>query len=208
MSDDASLGEHLAVIDDRDARAQLFELGQDVAADDDRLAEGAQLPEQFAELDPGARIEARCRLVEKQDLGVVDERVGEAQPLLHPARQALDVGVSLVAEIDEVEEVADHPPAAIGGDVVAASEEVEILPDLHVVVNAEHVWHEAEDATRLVGVPPHGDAGDFSLARRRRQERRENPKSRGLARPVRSDEAEDLALPTSRSRPATASVPG
>ena len=114
MSGDPSLGEDLAVIDDRDARAQLLELGQDVAADDDRLAEGAQLAEQLPQLDAGARVEAGRGLVEQQHLGVVDERVGEAEPLLHAARQALDVGVALVAEVDEVEEVADHPPAAIG----------------------------------------------------------------------------------------------
>ena len=146
---DPALGEHPAVVDDRDARAQLLELGQDVAADDDRLAQRAQLAEELAQLDPGARIEPGGRLVEQQHLGVVDERVGEAQPLLHAAREALDVGVALVAEVDEVEQVADHLAPPGGRDAVAAGEEVQVLPDPHVVVDTEGVGHEAEDATRL-----------------------------------------------------------
>ena len=56
---DASLGQDLAAIDDRDARAQLLELGQDVAADQDRLAQRPKLAEQLAQLDPGPRVETR-----------------------------------------------------------------------------------------------------------------------------------------------------
>ena len=117
------------MIDDRDARAQLLELGKDVAADDDRLAQRAQLPEELAELDPGARVQPGSRLVEEQDLRIVDERVGEAEPLLHAAREALDVGVPLVAQVDEIEQVADHPAPPVGRDAIAAGEEVQVLPD-------------------------------------------------------------------------------
>ena len=109
---DPALGEDLATVDDRDAGAQLLELGEDVAPDEDRLAERAQLAEQLAQLDPGPRVEAGRRLVEEQHRRVVDQGVGEAQPLLHPARQALDVRVALLAEVDELQEVADHPPPA------------------------------------------------------------------------------------------------
>ena len=51
------------------------------------------------------------RLVEQQHLRVVDEGVGQAQALLHAARQRLDVGVALVGEVDQLEQVADHPAA-------------------------------------------------------------------------------------------------
>ena len=204
----AALGEYLAVIDDGDARAELLELGKDVAADHDRLAERPELAEELAQLDPGPRIEAGRRLVEEQDLRVVDERVGEAQPLLHAPREALDVRVALVAEIDEVEEVADHPPPPIGRDAVAAGEEVEILPDLHVVVDAEDVRHEAEDAACL-------RRGSAARRSRRSRPRRTSPTgaSRGSAawsscRP-RSVPTRPKISPsaTSRSRPATARVP-
>ena len=109
------------MVDDRDARAELLELGKDVAADEDRLAERAELAEELAQLHAGPRVEARGRLVEQQDLRVVDERVGEAQALLHAAGEALDIRVALVAEVDEVQQVADHLAPAGGGDPVAAA---------------------------------------------------------------------------------------
>src|SRR4051794_23089473 len=60
---DTSLGENATMVDDRDGRAELLELGEDVAADDDRLAEGPELPEELPELDAGPRVESGCRLV-------------------------------------------------------------------------------------------------------------------------------------------------
>ena len=84
-------------VDDRDRGAQLLELGEDVAADHDRLAEAAKLAEELAQLDAGARIEAGGGLVEQEHLGIVDERVGEAEALLHAAGEAEDVGVALRA---------------------------------------------------------------------------------------------------------------
>ena len=91
----AALGEDAPAVDDRERGAQLLELGEDVAADEDRLAQRAQLAEQLAELDPGPRVEARGGLVEDQDGGIVDEGVGQAEALLHAPRQGGDVRVAL-----------------------------------------------------------------------------------------------------------------
>ena len=52
---------------------------------------------------------------------------------------------------------------------MAAAEEVEVLPDLHVVVDAEAVRHVAEDASNLLGVPSDRGPGDLGVAARRRQ---------------------------------------
>ncbi len=161
------------------------------------LPSDPQLAEQLAQLDPGARVEAGRRLVEEQDLRVVDEGVGEAQPLLHAARERLDVVVALVGEVHQLEQVADHPSPRGGRQAVAAREEVQVLPDLHVVVDPEDVRHEPEDAPDLVRVPCHGPAGDLRVAGRRLQEGRQDPERRGLAGAVRPDQAEDLALPRS-----------
>ena len=158
------------------------------------LPSDAQLAKELAQLDPGARVQPGGGLVEQQDLRIVDERVGEAQPLLHAARQRLDVVVALVAEVDELEQVGDHPPPPRRPDAVAAREEVQVFPHLHVVVDAERVRHEPEDAPDLVRVPGDGHAGDLGLARRRQQQRRQDPQRRRLAGAVGPDETEDLAL--------------
>src|SRR5262245_7565984 len=97
-----ALGEHLAAIDDRDAGAQLLELGKDVAADHDRLAHRAELAEELAKLDAGPWVQARRGLVEEQHLRVVDEGVGQAETLLHAARQRLHVRVALTRQVDQL----------------------------------------------------------------------------------------------------------
>ena len=203
---DAALGEDLAAIDDRDAGAQLLELGQDVAADDDGLAHRTELAEELAKLDPRARVETGRRLVEEQHLRVVDERVGEAQPLLHAARQVLDVGVALVAEIDQLEQVADHPAPAGRRQPVAAGEEVEVLPDLHVVVDPERVRHEPEDAPDLVGVPGHRPAGDLGLPASGRRSVASIRRVVVLPAPFGPTSPKISPWSMSRSMPATASV--
>ena len=95
---------------------------------------------------------------------VVDKRVGEAQSLLHP-RDSADVRVALRPEVHQLEEIADDPPAAVGRDPVAAREEVQVLPDLHVVVDPERVRHEPDDAAHVVGVPPDGGTRDLGVPR-------------------------------------------
>ena len=100
----------------------------------------------------------------------------------------------LGAEIHEVEQVADHPPPAVGRDPVAAGEEVQVLPDLHVVVDPEAVRHEPEDAPHVVGVPTDRRAGDLGVTGVGHEQGREDPQRRRLAGAVGPDEAEDLAL--------------
>ena len=84
---DAAGRKEPAVVDDGERRTELLELGQDVAANHDRLAQRPELSKELPKLDPGPRVEPLCRFVEEQNGRVVDERVGEAQALLHAARQ-------------------------------------------------------------------------------------------------------------------------
>ena len=111
-----------------------------------------------------------------------------------PPRQRLDVRVALVGEIDQLEQVGDHPAAGGRRDAVAAGEEIEVLPNLHVVVDPERIRHEPEDAAHLVGVPRDGHAGDLGRAGGRCQQRGEDAERRGLARAIRPHQPEDLAL--------------
>ena len=125
---------------------------------------------------------------------IVDQRVREAEPLLHAAREPRDVGVALGPQVHQLQQVADHAPPPLGVDAVAAGEEVQVLPDLHVVVDPERVRHEPEDAPDVVRVPAHGGAGDLRVAAVGDEQRGEDAQGRGLAGAVRADEAEDLAL--------------
>ena len=109
-----AVDQQLAVLDDADLVADVGQLGQDVAGDQDRLAHVAQLLEQAAHLDAGPRVEAAGRLVEQQHLRLVQQHAGQAEPLRHAARQARDQGVALVAEVDQLEHLLADLLAAPG----------------------------------------------------------------------------------------------
>ena len=70
----------------------------------DRLAAGGLLLQQVADLAPPDRIHAVGRLVEQQDVGVVDERRREAQALRHALGELLDADVRPVREPDALEQ--------------------------------------------------------------------------------------------------------
>src|SRR5205085_8563341 len=93
---DRAREEELSSLDDRDLVAELGELAQDVRAYEDRLPHGAQLLQELADLDARTRVETGRRLVEEQDLRVVEQDPREAEPLLHAAREALDLRLLLV----------------------------------------------------------------------------------------------------------------
>ena len=64
-----------------------------------------ELPDRAARL----RIEPGRQLVEEHDLGIVDERQRDEQPLLLPARQRHEPGVALFGQTELLEQ-----PVAVG----------------------------------------------------------------------------------------------
>ena len=141
-----------------------------------------------------AGVQAAGRLVEDQHLGVVQEHAGQAQPLRHAAGKAGDEGLALVAQVDQVEHlVADLlPPRTL--DAVGRGEELQVLDDLHVVVDAEEVGHVADDPPDLLGMRVDRVAADAGLAPGGLQERGQDPHRRRLAGTVGADVAEEVAL--------------
>src|SRR5262245_26038089 len=73
---EAAVGEEDALVDDEEPVRDVGHLGDDVAREDDR-APGLQAPQEVPEGDDLERVEAVRRLVEDDDLRVVDERAGE-----------------------------------------------------------------------------------------------------------------------------------
>ena len=190
----AARGHQPAVLDDADLGADVGHFGQDVGREEDRLAHPLQGAQQLAHLNARPRVKAAGRLVEDEHLWVVGEGAGQAEALLHTPAERLDVGVAFRAQVYQGQQVVNHARAGGSGDVVAGGEEVEILPDLHVVVDAEEVGHVADgaaDGDRLFG---DGVAGNPRLAGGRPQQRGQDAHRRRLARAVGADEAEDGPL--------------
>ncbi len=79
-------GDDLALVDDHDPLAGLRHFRKDVRAQDDGVV-AAELANQLAGLDDLLRVEAGGRLVEHQHLGVVNDRLREADALPVALRQ-------------------------------------------------------------------------------------------------------------------------
>ena len=100
VSDEAALGEN------RDAVAQRLGVAQDVRAEEDRAAAIAQIENQRSHVAATERIEAGHRLVEDDELGIVDERLGDAHALKHALRELPQLEPAFAADADLVEQTA------------------------------------------------------------------------------------------------------
>ena len=77
---------------------------------DSRIAMPAlvgQPPQQVEDLDHAERVDRRRRLVEDEQVGRLDQRVGDAQPLAHAARVGLDRVVGAIGQADLLEDLVD-----------------------------------------------------------------------------------------------------
>jgi len=108
----AAFGDLAAVVDDDQRVAQALGFVHEMGGQNQRLASRLELFEAFPDQVAGLRVEAGGRLVEEDDVGVVDHRPGQRQPTLHAAGQRRQAGVSLARQAGKVEQLRD-----LGADV-------------------------------------------------------------------------------------------
>ena len=115
MSVSRPLVDQAALREDGDAAAERFGVAQHVRAEEHGAAAIAQPEDQRADVAAAERIEARHRLVEDHQLGIVDERLRDADALQHALRELAELQPPLGADPDFVEQRAtrgrDAPPA-------------------------------------------------------------------------------------------------
>ena len=73
------------------------------------------------------------------------------------------------------------------------AEEIQILRDLHVFIDAKEIRHVTDDMAHGVGVPDHVMAQDAGRAGRRREERRQDAQGGGFAGAIGTDKTEEIA---------------
>ena len=94
-----------AAVEDRDVIADALDVVEDVGGVEDRdLA--PQLAHQVEDLAATDRVEGADGLVEEEDGGRADERLGDAQPLAHPARVGDGPAVGRIGQADPGEDAA------------------------------------------------------------------------------------------------------
>ena len=103
---DRPLRRDLPLVHDDDVVAGELDVGQEVRREDqaDALVV-AEVAHELEHLVAPLRVHAVGRLVEEQQIGIVDERLRQLDALLHAGRVGLDVAVARLAEADVVEDL-------------------------------------------------------------------------------------------------------
>ncbi len=94
------------------------------------------------------RVEAERRLVEQENGGIEEQREGEPEPLLHPARKSADAPSSHAREPDPFEQSVE--PGTVCARAPGPAEEGEIFPRAEVFVEGEIGSRPAERPPTIV----------------------------------------------------------
>src|SRR3990172_452989 len=119
---------------------------------------------------------------------------GQARALFQARGEFVDEVPPPVVELDQLEQITDQPGAPVHRDLVARGEEVQVLPHLHVVIDAKEVRHVSDqtpDSARILADRVTRHPG---VAAARSQQRRQHANSAGLAGSVWADETEQIPL--------------
>ena len=88
------------------------------------------------------------RLVEDDQLGLVDEGAGELEAALHPARQLAGLAAADIPQVDDLQDLADASPAPTPEHPEQAGDEVDVLAGRQVLVQGERLRHVADPLAR------------------------------------------------------------
>src|SRR5579862_3655094 len=107
-----SESDDLTVIHNRDAVAEPLRFIHVVCRQDDGSPVELELIDQIPKLPPRLRIQPGGGLVEKQEIGVANQRAGEREALLLPPGKASDTGVALFFELHQGDNFRHRRPLA------------------------------------------------------------------------------------------------
>ena len=142
----------------------------------------------------GLGVQAGRRFVQEQHLGAMDEAEGDVEAAPHAARVRLHHPVGCVGDPDELEELGDAVAKLPSAHALHAPLEHEILAAGAVLVDARVLRHVADRAPDGAGLAADVVARDLRPAGVHPAQRGEDADGRRLARAVRTEQAEDLAL--------------
>ena len=176
----------VAVVDDRDALADVLDKLELVAREEDSRTTSRLTPQNLGEGVNRDRVEPGERLVKHEQVRFMQERSRELGALLVAVRELLEPRVGAVGEIEALEPPLGGRPRGAIVQPVEAPEVGELLADTHPRIEAALLGHvtELHPFGRLDGlaVPEH-------LARVELDETEHCPHRRRLPCPVRAEEA-------------------
>src|SRR6266498_848734 len=180
-----------SIVDDPDPGRQPGHLGQDVAGPEDRdVAVPGQPAQQVPDLDHPRRVQPVRGLVEDQQVGSMDEGLGQAQPLGVAEREGTGAAVRVRAESQPLDHLGDRGRPSEPAQPV---HDLQVLPHGQLGVRCRRLDQVPDPAPDRQ--PARADPGteqlDASGARANHAE--QHPDHGGLASAVQPEQPVDLA---------------
>ncbi len=180
------------LVEDGDSVADALDIAEDMRRHEDRR-DAAHPGDDVQDLMPPRRIERAGRLIQKEDLRPVDERLSQPKPLAHPAGVAADAARCGVGQSGEGQNLV-HPAAQRRS---AQSEQLayerEQLPSAHPAIVAWSLIKHADAFAQRHARARHVEAKHLRAPSRRRSLPRQQADEGGLARAIRPKQTEDRA---------------
>ena len=189
-----ALGDLAAPVDHRDPPGELIRLVQVLGGEQDRAALGDQAADGVPHLPAGARVQARGRLVQKDQRRPGDQARGEVQAPAHAAGELRDRLVRRLLQIELRQQPLGGGAGVGRPQALQPAEHPQVLGGGQVLVNRRVLAGDADQLTDAVRFAGHVHAEYPGLPVVDGQQGGEHPQGRRLPRAIGAEDAEDLAL--------------
>ena len=185
-----SLRDHLPPVDDGDPVGQLIGFLQVLRGQQQRRPPALQLAHDGPDLVAAARVQARGRLVEEQHPRAGQQARGDVESAAHAARIGPGRPARRLHQVKPLQQLAGAAASRCRGQLEQAPEHLQVLPPGQQLVDRRELPGQADQLPDRGRLADHVVAEDLRPARIRRQQRGQDADQRGLARPVRAQQAE------------------
>ena len=189
----AAFGNLAAMVDDDQGVAQALRLIHEMRGEEQRLAGRLELLQAFPDQMAGLRVEAGGRLVEKNDVGIVDQGPGQGQATLHTAGQRRNPGVGLAAQAGKFKQRGDARLDLGVGQTKIAAEDQQVFGAGEIGVEVVELRHDANTGAGRLRRRRDGMAVQLDAAAVRPGQAEAKTQRRRLAGAIRPEQAKTLA---------------
>src|SRR5476651_1160519 len=184
----------LAVVDDRDPVAQRVSLVQVMRGQEHRRAAIVHAAHLVPNARPALRVEAGGRLIQEKNLRVVNEPEPDVEPALLAAGVGGDLAVRAHLQLQHLDEVGGAALGGGEGHSVQAALEDQLRAAHDLAIRTTRLPHVADSFAHLAWLLEEVAAGHHRGTAARGHECGEHAQRGRLARAVRPEKSEDLAV--------------
>src|SRR5690348_2178093 len=155
-----SFGAEFAPVNDADAVAELFGFGHHVRGEDDGFSALAALADEVNDRAGGHHVEAAGGLVENHYGGIVDERTGDGDFLLHAGRELAATAVAKFLHVEGGEKFIGAPANGGGIESIKLAEVFDGFEGGEAIVKRGGGGEKADAGADFLGLADDVVAGD------------------------------------------------